>query len=168
VNVTAEGPADRLITSGSLGLDRTRLAGFDLGSKIKTVATVAGIKAGPDTDIQTFSANVRAAPEGTSVQNLVLVAPAIGELSGAGTVSPSHALDFKMLVKLHTSGVMMTALGSKGDTSVPFFVRGTSSAPSFAPDVKGMASGQIQSILNRSGAAKTAGGLLDNLLGKKK
>jgi AsmA protein len=166
VNLTAEGAADRLVTAGSLGLKDTRLAGFDLGSKMRAVAKVAGIKAGADTDIKTLEMNVRAAPEGTNIDSLALVAPDIGELSGGGTISPSRALDFKMLVKLHTSGGVMAVLGQTGAVGVPFFIRGTAEAPSFLPDVKGMASGQINSILNRGGAAKGAGGLLNSVLGK--
>ncbi len=140
INMTTEGPTDRLVTTGSLGFDDTRLAGFDLGSKMRTVAAIAGITAKPDTDFQTFNANVQVALEGTRADNLTLIAPAIGELTGSGTVSPSHALDFKMLAKLHTSGGLIGALGQKGDTTVPFFIRGTSSAPSFVPDVKGIVS----------------------------
>lgn len=166
--MTFFGPADRLVTTGSLGLNNTRLAGFDIGSKIRAVAAVAGIPTGPNTDIQTLGANVRSAPDGTSIDNLQLIVPTVGQLIGAGTISPAQALDFKMRVTLHTSGTVMAALGQKGDTSVPFLIGGTSSNPSFRPDVKGIAQQKIQSLTGNSDLGKAAGGLLNNLLGGKK
>ena len=56
-----EGPADKLVTSGSLALNHTRLTGFDLPKKMATIEKLGGIKGGPDTEIQTLSANVRVA-----------------------------------------------------------------------------------------------------------
>jgi len=64
-----------------------------------------------------------------------------------------------MRVTLHTSGAAMAAIGHKGDTSVPFFVQGTSSNPAFRPDMKGIASGEVKSIasgeLNRLGGTNS-------------
>jgi NADH:ubiquinone oxidoreductase subunit E len=81
------GPANQLVTSGSVGLSNTRLTGFDLGAKLSAVAKLAGIKAGPDTDIRTFSANIRIGPDGTRAEDFKLIAPAIGEITGVGTVT---------------------------------------------------------------------------------
>ena len=39
------------------------------------IAQLAGMKGGPDTDIQTLSADVRVAPDGASAQNMKLVVP---------------------------------------------------------------------------------------------
>jgi AsmA protein len=164
--LTLEGPVGQLVTSGSLGLSNTRLTGFDLGSKMAAIVQLAGIRAGRDTDIQTLSANVRVTPEGTHAEDIKLIAPAIGELGGAGTVSADHALDFKMRATLHTSGGVMEAIGQKGDTSVPFFIAGTSSNPVFRPDVRGMTSEKIKSVGDSLG--KKAGGLLDGIFGRKK
>ncbi|MBZ5580285.1 MAG: AsmA family protein [Acidobacteriia bacterium] len=161
------GPADRLVTNGSLGLNHTSLTGFDMGNKMKVISSLAGIPTGPNTDIQTLSANVRNDPAGTAIDGLQFIVPTIGQVTGAGTVSAAHALDFKMRVTLHTSGQVLAALGQKGDTSVPFFIAGTSSDPVFRPDVKGMAQEKIQSLTGNSDLGKAAGGLL-NLFGKKK
>jgi AsmA protein len=172
-----EGPVDRLKVAGTVGLFETRLSGFDLASNIKQVAAVAGIRIGPDTDIQTLSAKVRSTAEGTTVEELVFVAPAIGELTGSGTIGPRHELDFSMRVKLHTSGALMQAVGQKGDTTIPFFVRGTSDAPKFVPDMKTVAkekavallkSEKVKSIITSEDPLKEAKGLLDNLFKKKK
>ena len=78
--LSMEGPADRLVTTGSLALNNTRLVGFDLPKKMASIEKFAGIKAGPDTEIQVLSASLRSAPEGTSAQDMKLVVPAIGEL----------------------------------------------------------------------------------------
>jgi AsmA protein len=166
--LTFVGPADRLVTTGSLGLNNTRLANFDLGSKIRVFQTLAGIPGGPNTDIQTLGADVRNGPEGTAIDNLQFLAPTIGQLTGAGTISPSQALDFKLRVTLHTSGTVMAALGQKGDTSIPLLVSGTSSNPTFRPDTKSIATEKIQQITGKSDLGKAAGSLLNNLLGGKK
>ncbi len=139
-----------------------------MGTKMKAVEMLAGIPGGPNTDIQTLAAEVRSAPDGTSINNLQFIVPTIGQVMGAGTVSPAHALDFKMRVTLHTSGTVMAALGQKGDTSVPFLIAGTSSDPSFRPDVKAMATEKIQQFTGNSDLGKAAGGLLNNIFGKKK
>jgi len=167
--LTMAGPIDRLVTSGSVGLSNTRLAGFNMGAKMAAIETLAGIQGGPNTDIQSLSANVRFAPEGSTIDNLQLVVPSIGNLTGGGTVSPSHALDFKMRATLHTSGNIMAALGQKGDTGVPFLITGTSSDPVFRPDVKSIAEQKIQQFTGNKGElGKTVGGLLNGILGGKK
>jgi len=157
------GPANRLAGGGTLALENTRLVGFDLGSKIALAQRLAGIKGGPDTDIKVLSALVKTAPEGTSLDDIRLVAPAIGELSGAGTVSPENALDFKMKVTLHTSGALMAALGQKGDTTFPLLIQGTSSNPVFRPDVRGLASERLKSA-TQGDPRKAATDVLKGLL----
>ena len=63
-NLSIEGPSDRLVIAGSLAVDNTRLVGFDLPRKMESIEKLAGIKAGPDTEIQVLRANVRSAPDG--------------------------------------------------------------------------------------------------------
>jgi AsmA protein len=95
-NLAVAGPTDKLIATGSLALKNTKLAGFDLGSKLQTIATLAGIKVARDTDFQNLSADVHSDPSVTRVENISVIATDLGELTGAGTVSAAHALDFKM------------------------------------------------------------------------
>jgi len=174
VRLAVAGALERLTVKGSLSLDHTRLVGFDLGSKMAVIEMLAGIKRSSDTDIETLSGNVATNPEGTSIDDLKLIAPAVGELTGAGVISASHALDFKMRVTLHTSGVVMAAMGHQGDTSVPFFVQGTSSNPAFKPDMKSIASEQLKGLaagqLNKLGGTNVekVSGILQGLLGGKK
>jgi AsmA protein len=158
-NLSMQGPADRLVTVGALSLNNTRLAGFDLPKKMASIEKFAGIKAGPDTEIQTLSANVRVAPEGINAQDMKLVVPAIGDVSGAGTISQANALDFRMSALVHTSGLLAVV----GNKPIPFTVEGTCSEPVFKPDVKAVVKEEIKGIEGDVG--KAAGGLIKGLLG---
>ena len=162
VMLAMEGPADKLVTSGSLALNNIRLTGFDLGKRMAAIEKLAGIKGGPDTQIETLSANVRVAPDGASAQDMKLVVPAMGELSGAGTVSPANDLDFKMSATVHTSGLLAVV----GNTPIPFTVQGTCADPVFRPDYKAVVREKVKSL--EGGLEKSAGGMLKGLLGGKK
>jgi AsmA protein len=162
VDVTSLGPFDRLVTTGSIDIDDARLNNFDLGSKLKTIQQLSGIQGEPRTTIQTLTASVVASPEGTSVRDIRVVAPAVGELTGAGTVSPEHALNFQMRATVKASSHILTALGQKGDVTIPFLIAGTSSDPSFRPDVKGAAKETLQQYTkDPSKALDTAKGIMD-------
>jgi AsmA protein len=179
-NLSIVGPIDKLVITGPVRLANSKLAGFDLGSKLSALSAFTGKTASnPDTSIQNFSLNARVAPEGTKADNINLAIPALGVITGGGTVSPAGALAFKMLANLQ-GGVaggltQMAGLGSaKG--GVPFSIAGTTSKPEFVPDVKGMATGMAGSALqgvlsgNKPGTNKP-GNVVDTLggfLGKKK
>jgi AsmA protein len=158
-NLSMEGPADRLVTMGSLAINNARLTGFDLSKKMSSIERLAGIKASPDTEIQTLSANVRSAPEGISAQDMKLLVREIGDVTGAGNVSPANALDFKMTAMVHTSGLLSTM----NNKPIPFTVTGTCSEPVFRPDMKAVVKEEIEGI--GSGVGKAIKGLLG---GKKK
>jgi len=129
---TITGPVDKLVTTGNLKLENSALAGFSMGSKMSAISALGGKGANEkDTTIQNFSANVRVAPEGTKADNIDLIVPSLGTVTGAGTVSPSNALAFKM----------------KAD-NIPFLIEGTMSDPKFAPDVKGMAGSLLNDALS--------------------
>ena len=175
------GPVDKLVITGPVRLANTKLANFDLGSKLGALSAFAGkAVSNPDTTIQNFSTNARVAPEGTRAENLNLTVPAIGVITGAGTVSPAGALSFKMLANLQgglVGGLAQVAGGGKG---IPFSIAGTTAKPEFIPDVKGLATGlaggALQGVLGggkagagKSGdAASTAIDALGGLLGNKK
>lgn len=158
VSLAMDGPADRLVTSGSLGLTRTRLAGFDLPKRMASIEKLAGIQGGPNTEIDVLSANIRMAPDGASAQDMKLVLPAIGDVTGAGTVSPARDLNFRMTAVVRTSGLAAVVR----DTPIPFTVEGTCADPVFKPDLKAVAKEEVKGIEH------SATGLLKGLLGGKK
>ena len=171
------GPIDKLVITGPVKLSNTKLANFDLGQKLGALSTFAGKAASnPDTTIENFSTNARVAPEGTRADNLNLTVPAIGVITGAGTVTPAGALNFRMLADLKggmAGGLTQIASAGKG---IPFSITGTTSKPEFMPDIKGLAGGltegALQGALNggKVGGVKTndAVNALGGLLGKKK
>jgi AsmA protein len=130
---------------------------------------LTGIKISPDTDFDNISASVHSDQASVKVQKISIVAPAIGELLGDGTVSPANALDFKMRANLRT-GAMLDIVNPSGKTSVPFSIQGTSADPKFVPDVKGLIGGiaeQKLKPLTDSDIGKQATGIID-LFKKKK
>jgi AsmA protein len=161
VNLASEGRLDALVTQGTLGAENARLANFDFASKMQVLQGLAGLKPEPYTTIQTLSANVRNSPAGTTVDNLLCAVPSIGNLTGAGTITASKALDFKMKATLAS-----TAVSSRtGLESIPFLVQGTADNPAVKPDVKGLATETLKGITEGKGPAA---GFLDGLLGGKK
>ncbi|HYK91554.1 MAG TPA: AsmA family protein [Acidobacteriota bacterium] len=173
-DLSAEGPVDKLITSGTMGLFNARLAGFDLGAKMATVASLAGIKSNPVTAIEKFASDLRVAPDGIQASNLQLIVPGLGQLLGGGTVGSNSSLDFKMQARLTTPGGVIGSLTRSmgNEVNVPFFIRGTTSNPTFVPDVKGAAGSLLDSVVSgkdKSGeGTKSLGDTLRGLLGKKK
>ena len=165
IDANFEGPLTAIVGDASLKVGNTKLTGFDLGTKLSVIETLAGIKATPDTVIETLSSKLHVAPEGQTVRELNLVVPSIGNLDGAGTISAAHALDFTMRATVHTSGALMNVIGQKGDTTIPFFIQGTSENPSFRPDVKALANEQLKKV--QSTGAKKAIDALGGLFHKK-
>jgi AsmA protein len=141
VTLNSSGAVDKLITAGNVRLQNTQLANFNLGQKMAAISAISGKTTGNDTSIQNFSSDVRMAPEGTQANNINLNIPAIGVLTGAGTVSPANDLAFKM--KADVQGL-----------AVPFGILGTTSDPKFTPDVKGLAAGFLQGALANQGNSK--------------
>jgi len=171
VDLDAIGPLDKLVSTGTIRMSNTSLAGFNLGSKLAAISALSGKQTGNDTSIQNLSSDVRYAPEGTRLDKINLVIPALGTVTGAGTVSPSNALDFKMVANLSggvTSGLtQMVGLGGKTSGGIPVTIGGTTSNPTFMPDMKGLAAGQLKGILS-GGDKGNPLGALGGLFGKKK
>jgi AsmA protein len=110
---------------------------------MKEIEKLAGIKASPDTEIQQLSGSVKMAPEGITTENLSLVLPAIGDVSGAGTIDPSNALNFKMQAAVHTSGL---AAGLRNEP-IPFTVTGTCAEPVFHASIASAVKGEVKGLL---------------------
>jgi len=164
---TIVGPLDKLVINGPVKLENTKLAGFDLGSKMSAISALGGAKTGSDLTVQNLSTEAHVGPEGISTQNVNLNLPQLGVVTGSGTISPQNALNYTMNAKL--SGTMMSGISSVanmgGNNGIPFFIHGTTSDPKFEPDVKGMLKGQFAGVKqNPQNLVNGLGGLF----GKKK
>ncbi len=182
VNVGIAGPVDKLVIAGPVRLSQTKLAGFNMASKMSAITALTGSQGSSDTSIQNLSTDARIAPEGVRTQNVNLTMPALGTVTGDGTISPAGALDYKMNASLSggvvTGLTQMAGIGGKGG-SIPFFIQGTTSDPKFVPDVKGMVNSQIKGGLgnalgnltggkNNSGNQPSPMDALGGIFGKKK
>ncbi|MGC1966490.1 MAG: AsmA family protein [Candidatus Acidiferrales bacterium] len=192
-NLTLSGPVDKLVVAGPVNMQNAKLAGFSLKSKLGALSSFTGLGGGPgsssDTEIQTLRATVKYDPTGTKIDDLNLVVPTIGSVTGAGTMSPAGQLDFKMVAKLAGGiGTGMTQVaggagklgsvmgGGKGNSNsgggIPFKVQGTTSDPKIIPDVGGamgnMVKGSVPGMGNAGNPAGAASNALGGLLGKKK
>jgi AsmA protein len=202
-NLTVNGPVDKLVISGPVNLANVKLAGFSLKSKLGALGSIPGLggggsggAGGSDTDVQTLSATVRNDPSGTKIDNLNLVMPSLGTVTGNGTVSAAGQLNFKLVANLTgAAGAVTGAVGGAGaggalgggklgmvsalagggrggsgsSKGIPFIVQGTTSNPQIIPDAKSIA---INAAKNRvpggQGTTGAAASALGGLLGKKK
>ena len=111
-----QGPTNKLVTVGNVGLTNGKLAGFDLGSKMSAVSALAGIKTGSDLVIQKLTSNLRMSPTGLQADQFTAVIPSLGTLAGSGTVDAKNNLDFKMAASVAASnagaiGLVNSAVG---------------------------------------------------------
>jgi len=161
-DLVAQGSMDMLVISGMASIRDVRLVGFDLGTEIATVARLAGMRPSESTGIEEFTSEFRVAPEGIQVSRLVLIVPALGELTGYGSISSGHSLDFRMLASLNISENLVSRLtritGVRvGETlNVPFLIGGTTADPRFSPDVQGMAGKMLEGFFpGKKGKSET-------------
>ena len=159
-DLTMTGPTNRLVTNGNVGLQNGKLVGFDLGSRTKEIAALTGLKTGKDLEIEKLTSDLHMAPDGLKADNFLAILPALGKLSGAGTLDSKNNLDFKMLATLTKEvaettsagggaaalgGILGALAGGKaggggcGGLMVPFQIKGTTADPKFVPDVGGIA-----------------------------
>src|SRR5271155_2060466 len=194
MNLTLNGPVDKLVIAGPVNLSNAKLAGFSLKSKLGALGSIPGLGGGgsggggSDTDIQTLSANVRNDPSGTKIDNLDLVMPSLGTITGNGTVSAAGQLNFKLVANLAGAAGALTSVagaagggitsglssltggggGSKsGNNGIPFTGTGTTSNPQVVPDVSGVAKNALKGSVPGV-QSNPATGLVGGLLGKKK
>jgi AsmA protein len=163
VELNSAGPLNKLISTGWVKMNNTALAGFNLGSKLSAISALTGKQTGNDTTIENLSSDVRYAPEGTRLDKINLVIPALGTVTGAGTVSPNNALDFKMVANLGGVGAGLTKAAGLGSSGIPVSIGGTTSNPTFMPDMKGMVDSKLKGLIP-GGKSNPLGGLF----GKKK
>ena len=143
-NLNVTGSAAAPIISGPVHIDNTNLAGFDLGSKLGPLSSLAGIKSGSGTAIQSLSANVAVNGGNVRTDNVSVVVPSIGTATGSGTISAAGALNYNTVLKITALG----GAGSKGG--------GTAAG---AGDI----AGQLMGMIPKGGAA--AGNVIGNYAG---
>jgi hypothetical protein len=107
---------------------------------------------------------VRVTVDGTTLSQLDMVVNGIGELTGNGTIAANNDLDFKMKASLSVGGSIGQALGGlTGNKNmklgIPFKIGGTTSSPTFAPDLSGAPSASKTGSSAATGAASAIGGL---------
>ncbi len=166
VNLSLDGPVDRLVTTGGVNVSNTRLAGFNLGSRMSALSAFTGVKTGSETQIEMLTSRLRVAPEGIRADDLKIVVPSMGTVTGQGTIGANNALNFRMKAQLAGGGGALGGLStlstfgqSKG--AIPFLIQGTTSNPIFVPDVAGA---MTQTVTAPAGGLEALGGLF----GKKK
>ena len=160
-NLAVNGPANAPTISGPVEVDNTKLAGFDLSSKIGGLKPVSGTQGG--TQIQTVKANVNSSAAGTRIDNLYASVPAIGTATGAGTISPQGALNFDVVAKINTnSGVLsgISAVGGAGGilgnavttaaaNGIPVHIGGTTTNPAIQADLSKLLQKNAGNILKQ-------------------
>jgi AsmA protein len=163
VKATAVGPADALIVKGHVGLLNSKVTGYDIGSEMSAITKLSGVSVGKETHIQKFAADVQQGTEGSKVDNILLVLPGIGTLTGSGTVGKQNELNFAMKAQVDISksavGQIGSVLGRKNtNVNVPFHITGTTKQPKFTPDMGG--------ALGLKSAGNFAGNLAGGVAGK--
>jgi len=167
MDLTAEGPLDRLVINGPLNISGTHLSGYNLGSKLGALAAFTGNKSSStDTLIQTLSSGLRVAPEGIRADNIVLDVPTLGMVTGNGVIASDNSLNFKMFLKL--SGAANNLMGSlTGITAsaqskgLPFLIEGKTSNPVFRPALGDAVKGNLGGSLLRAFQGNKSGNKTD-------
>ncbi|HMD41857.1 MAG TPA: AsmA family protein [Candidatus Acidoferrum sp.] len=190
-NLHITGPTNQLVTDGNIGLFSGKLSGFDLGSKMSSVGSLAGLKTGQDLVIEKFTSDVHMAPSGLKAENMDLVVPSLGTVVGAGTLDSKNNINFNLVATVNSAlltnaaggmaggaagGAVGGAMGSMGSVlgggtncknggvKVPLQVHGTTQNPQFTPDVGGATASLMKSQLTcAGGTAGAVPGLAENL-----
>jgi AsmA protein len=160
-DLAISGPLDKLVIAGPVRLSNTKLAGFDMGSKLGALSAFSGkAPSNPDTTIQNASLNARVAPEMTRADAINVTIPSLGVVTGAGTISPAGVLDFRMLADLQTERGEARAqrTGRAGDRGgLSFMIQGTTASPKFVPDVASVAGSAAKGAVKTAVSGKTGG-----------
>src|SRR5713226_6857562 len=117
-NLNITGPTNKLITTGTVGLFKAKIANFDLGSRMSTISALTGLKTGQDLDIEKITSNLHMAPTGLEAENFLAAIPALGTVVGAGTVDSRNNLDFKMAATLANSATYSSSGGAPASAMV--------------------------------------------------
>jgi AsmA protein len=157
LDLAMKGPANAMVIEGTAQLDNTSLVGFDIGSKIHGIAALSGVKTGDSTEFERLRMKVHITNAGVVVTQIDSIIPAMGHLTGSGTVSPDNQLDFNLTVQVaEAKGIgkvgvdLLSKLNGSGgsgkNSGVPLRVVGTPDNPSITADVGGIVTKTTKSI----------------------
>jgi AsmA protein len=150
-NFAISGTSTAPVIAGPVEVVNTRLAGFDLGSRIQGLNPFGG--SGGGTAIQKLSVEVNSTLQSTRFSNIDAELPQVGSASGNGTASTSGALDFQLVAKFNAStgigavagkavntltGFLHNTLHTKSGNGIPLTITGTASNPSIRANLKAM------------------------------
>jgi AsmA protein len=180
-NLNITGPSSSPTISGPIEVDNTKLAGFDLSSKIGGLKPVSN--SGGGTAIQTVRANVTSSSQGTRIDNLYTSVPTLGTATGSGAIAPGGGLNFQVVAKINTTsgagaqalaganatnGILGQALSTAAANGIPVHISGTTSNPVIQADLSKLLeknAGNIlkQQIMGNGNQKPNPGALLNNL-----
>ena len=154
LSLAIEGPTKALVITGPMELHNTRMVGFDIGNKIHGIAALSGVKTGDTTEIEKLRVTVRITNSGVAAEKIDAVLPAMGELTGSGTVAHDNQLDFNLIAHVASAtgiakvgvGLLSALNGSGSKSGVPLRVTGTPDEPYITADVGGIFQKKTKSI----------------------
>ena len=168
-NLALKGPLEKFIAEGPVKLSSVTLAGFSLASKLSGALGQSGSQTGNDTLIKVAEGALRYAPQGIRADNLNVEIASVGGVTGAGTVSPQNALDFRLIAKLEGASpiakLTQISLFNKGG-GIPFRVQGSASNPQVTADIPGLSKTPLNQL--KVPSQGQIGSMLGGLLKKKK
>ncbi len=177
-NLSLDGPVNSMVSTGDVNLSNSKLSGFGLGSKLAPLSLFTGLKASPDTVIETMSSGLRISPDGIRSETLKLVVTDLGTITGAGTIGANGAVDFKLTATLAQGGAggLLAGLASRAGiggnigNGIPFLIQGTTANPRFLPDTNAMLKSPAPGQPGAPGAnpPKNLGDVLGGFFGRKK
>ena len=130
-NLAISGPATAATVTGPIEIGNSKLAGFDLGTKIDGLNPTASGDGG--SGIRILRAKVNSSPQETRISDIYAEVPQMGTASGEGTVAMSGALDFRLTARLGGSNPGGTAGSQAAAKPVPrtvtLTVSGTAANP---------------------------------------
>ncbi len=168
-DLALQGPLDSFVAQGPIQLSGVTLAGFSLASKLAGALGQSAAQTGNDTLIKVAEGALRYGPQGIRADNLNVEIASIGSVTGAGTMSASNALDFRLVAKLEGASpiakLTQLSLFNKGG-GIPFRVEGSAANPQVTADIPGLSQTPLNQL--KIPSKGQLGGVLNGLLKKKK
>jgi len=168
--LNATGPLSALVITGAISAANTTLVGYNLGSQLGSVSSLAGkAVSAPDTVFQSASFNVTITQSGIKLDQIAVNTPAVGPATGSGTVRPTGQLKFAMLAyPTHGVAGALTRMASVGTGKgrVPVAIEGTAEKPIYVADVG--ATAKIMVTQTAKGVASVSARAIKRFFSKKK